>query len=173
MSGVKSRAGAQKREAPYGLFGLLVRVVLLLLLLTTALNMLVDRTWPPHMTERFLVVLNEPHDCQDFRTWLERDNPGGVNFRVQVPPTGQNGSSPADHCWLEVDGLSGRVDLGERARPVIQAAHEFSDSMNSIGQRIEPRLGEVQPLIIFLFSLLISTLLVVHHRHRASKPPAV
>ncbi len=165
---MQTRTGPGKLEAPYGLFGLLLRVVLLLLLLTTALNMLVVRVWPPYMTERFLVILAEPHDCQDFRASLERYNLGRLNFRVQVPPTGQSGSTPADHCWLEVDGVSGRVDLGEQARPVIQAAQEFSESMRSISQRIEPRFGEVQPLIIFLILLLISTLLVIHHRHRTS-----
>ena len=161
-----SRARSGKLKAPYGLFGLLWRVVLLLVLLAMALNMVVTSIWPPHMTERFLVMMAEPHTCQDLRPWLERHNTESANFRVQLPPADRNGAQPADHCWLEVDGVAGRLDLGEQARPVVRAAEEFSDRMTSINQRSEPHFGEVQPLIIFLFSLLIAALLVIHHRHR-------
>lgn len=160
-----SRTGSGKLEAPYGLIGLLWRVILLLVLLTIGLNMLVARVWPPHMTERFFVMMAEPHTCRDLQPWLERHNTEGVNFRIELPPYGRNGAEPADHCWLEIDGLAGRIDLGDRARPVVRAAQEFSDRMESINRRIEPRFGEVQPLIIFLFSLLVATLLVIHHRH--------
>lgn len=161
-----SRSGSQKLEAPYGLFGLLLRVVLLLVLLTLALNMLVERLWPAHQTERFLVMMAEPHTCHDLRPWLERHNPAGVNFRIELPPYERNGSQPADHCWLEIDGVAGSFDLGDQARPVYRAAQELSDSIMSINQRTQPHFGEVQPLIVFLVSLLIATLLVIHHRHR-------
>ncbi len=163
---MRSRTGSEKSEAPYGLFGLLLRVVLLVMLLTIALNMLVERVWPPHMTERFLVMVAEPHTCQDLRARLERHNPDGVNFRIELPAFDRNGAQAADQCWLEIDGIAGRIDLGEQARPVYRAAEEMSDSIMSINQRIEPRFGEVQPLIVFLVSLLIATLLVIHHRNR-------
>ncbi len=163
---MSSRAGSGKLEAPYGLIGLLLRVVLLLVLLTIGLNMLVARVWPPHMTERFLVMMAEPRTCNDLQPWLDRHNTEGANFRIELPPYGRNGAQPADHCWLEIDGVEGRVDLGDQARPVLRAVQDFSDRMESIDRRVEPRFGEVQPLIIFLFSLLIATLLVIHHRHR-------
>ena len=161
-----SRSGSSRQEAPYGLLGLLLRVVFLLIILTIALNMLLAQVWPPHMTERFLVMMDEPHTCNDLRSLLERRNPEGVNFRIELPPYARNGTQSVDHCWLEIDGVAGQIDLGEQARPVLQAARDLSDRMDSIHRRTEPRLGDAQPLIVFLISLLIATLLVIHHRHR-------
>ncbi len=169
---MRSRIGSEKREAPYGVFGLLLRVVLLLMLLTIALNMAIARVWPPHMTERFLVLMAEPHSCNDLRPWLERHNPEGINFRVEFPRQGRNGTQTADSCWLEIDGIAGRFDLGDQARPVYRAAEEISESIMSINQRIEPHFGEVQPLIVFFVSLLIATVLVIHHRHRRTVRPS-
>lgn len=165
---MSSRDAPGKLEAPYGLFGLLLRVVLLLIVLTTALNMLVARVWPPFMTERFAVELAEPNTCQDLRSRLERHNTEGVSFRVELPSADRNGADPGPVCWLEVDGYAGGVGVGAQARPVLSAAEDYSRRMSTISQRVEPRLGEVQPLITFLLALLIATLLVIHHRHRRS-----
>lgn len=165
---MSSRVAPGKLEAPYGLFGLLWRVVLLLVLLTTAMNMLIARVWPPYMTEQFSVELAEPRTCQDLRTWLDRHNTEGVSFRVERPPVDRNGSDPGHLCWLQVDGFVGAMGLDATARPVLMAAEDYSERMTSIDQHVEPRLGEVQPLITFLLSLLIATLLVIHHRHRRS-----
>ena len=165
---MRSVKGLERREAPYGLFGLLLRVVLLVMLLTIALNMLLERVWPPHMTERFLVMMSEPHSCRDLQPWLEQHNTGGVNFRIQLPTRNGNAAGGAESCWLEIDGITGQHDLGEQARPVYRAAEAMSERIESVNQRIEPRFGEVQPLIVFLVSLLIATILVIHHRNRRS-----